>query len=104
VPRPRENLESHQVFRFSAEFSCLLVTSNAGFTCFRDVDELPFRFASKKLTSMACMGRFAGLAPRMIEPSLKEGMVPFRIVIDPMRGRLAQYYLIRVVCGGCEKD
>jgi hypothetical protein len=49
---------------------------DAGFTCFRDVDELPFRFASKKLTSIGMVwADFAGLAPRMIEPSLKEGMV-----------------------------
>ena len=49
---------------------------DAGFTCFRDVDELPVRFASDKLTSL-CMiwADLAGLTPRMIEPSLKEGMV-----------------------------
>src|SRR5260370_18593816 len=49
---------------------------DAGFTCFRDVDELPFRFASKKLTSIGIVwADCAGLAHRMIEPSLKEGMV-----------------------------
>src|SRR5258706_2663592 len=49
---------------------------DAGFTCFRDVDELPFRFASKKLTSIGMVwADFAGLAPRTVEPSLKEGMV-----------------------------
>jgi hypothetical protein len=49
---------------------------DAGFTCFRDVDELPVRFASDKLTSL-CMiwADLAGLTPRMIEPSLKEGIV-----------------------------
>jgi hypothetical protein len=49
---------------------------DAGFTCFRDVDELPVRFASNKLTSL-CMiwADLAGLTPRMIEPSLKEGIV-----------------------------
>ena len=49
---------------------------DAGFTCFRDVDELPVRFASNKLTSVGMvLADFAGLSPRMIEPSLKEGMV-----------------------------
>jgi hypothetical protein len=49
---------------------------DAGFTCFRDVDELPVRFASDKLTSL-CMiwADLAGLTPRMVEPCLKEGMV-----------------------------
>lgn len=49
---------------------------DAGFTCFRDVDQLAVRFASNKLTSL-CMiwADLAGLTPRMIEPSLKEGMV-----------------------------
>lgn len=49
---------------------------DAGFTCFRDVDKLPVRFASSMLTSMGmALADFAGLAPRMIEPSLKEGIV-----------------------------
>jgi len=49
---------------------------DAGFTCFRDVDALPFRFASNKLTSIGMvLADFAGLSPRMIEPSLKEGIV-----------------------------
>jgi hypothetical protein len=49
---------------------------DAGFACFRDVDELPVRFASRTLTSVAgVLADFAGLAPCMIEPSLKEGMV-----------------------------
>ena len=49
---------------------------DAGFTCFRDVDELPVRFASNKLRSIAMVcADFAGLSPRMVEPSLKEGIV-----------------------------
>src|SRR6266568_9156537 len=49
---------------------------DAGFTCFRDVDKLPVRFASNKLTSVGMvLADFAGLSPRMIEPSLKEGIV-----------------------------
>jgi len=49
---------------------------NAGFTCFRDVDKLPVSFASNKLRSAAMvLADFAGLAPHMVEPSLKEGMV-----------------------------
>src|ERR1700675_87246 len=48
----------------------------AGFTCFRDVDELPVRFASNKLTSVGmALADFVGMPPRMIEPSLKEEIV-----------------------------
>jgi hypothetical protein len=48
----------------------------AGFACFRDVDAIPFRLASNKLTSIGMvLADFAGLSPRMIEPSLKEGIV-----------------------------
>ena len=49
---------------------------DSGFRCFRDVDELPVRFANDKLTSL-CMilADFVGLSPRMIEPSIKEGIV-----------------------------
>ena len=48
----------------------------AGFKCFRDVDQLPVRFASNTLTSLGMiLADFAGLSPRMIEPSLKEGVV-----------------------------
>ncbi|MFZ1973272.1 MAG: hypothetical protein WAU89_10520 [Candidatus Acidiferrales bacterium] len=49
---------------------------DAGFTCFRDVDEMPFRFRSSKLTSMAAvLADFTGLAPSIVEPSLKQGVV-----------------------------
>jgi hypothetical protein len=49
---------------------------DAGFTCFRDVDELPFRFESNKLRSIVgVLADFAGLSPRVVEPSLKEGIV-----------------------------
>jgi hypothetical protein len=49
---------------------------DAGFICFRDVDQLAVRFASGKLTSLAMIwADFAGISPRMIEPSLKEGIV-----------------------------
>ncbi len=49
---------------------------DSGFTCFRDVDELPVRFASDRLTSL-CMiwADFVGLSPRMIEPSIKDDFV-----------------------------
>ncbi len=48
----------------------------AGFTSFRDADELPVQFASKKLTSLGMiLADFVGLSPCMVEPSLKEGIV-----------------------------
>lgn len=54
----------------------LAALRDAGFTCFRDVDEPPFRFASDKLTSVGkVLADFAGLSPRITEPSLKEGIV-----------------------------
>jgi hypothetical protein len=49
---------------------------DAGFTCFRDVDELPLRFPGNKRTSIGMVwADFAGLSPPMIEPSLKDGIV-----------------------------
>ena len=49
---------------------------DAGFTCFRDVDELPVRFAIETLTSLGMIcADFLGLSPCMIEPSLREGLV-----------------------------
>jgi hypothetical protein len=49
---------------------------DAGFKCFRDVDELPLRFASRKLTSLEMIWEdLAGRTPRMVEPSFKDGMV-----------------------------
>jgi len=49
---------------------------DTGFACFRDVDAVPFRRASHKLASIGMvLADFAGLSPRMIKPSLKEGMV-----------------------------
>jgi hypothetical protein len=49
---------------------------DAGFTCYRDVDEMPFRFQSSKLTSVAAaLADFAGVTPLMVEPSTKEGLV-----------------------------
>jgi hypothetical protein len=54
----------------------LAALRDAGFTCFRDVDEPPFRFANDKLTSVGkVLADFAGLSPRITEPSLKEGIV-----------------------------
>src|SRR5438445_6389035 len=48
----------------------------AGFTSFRDADELPAQFASKKLTSLGMiLADFVGLSPCMVEPSLKDGIV-----------------------------
>jgi hypothetical protein len=50
--------------------------SDAGFTCFRDVDQLPVRFSNRVLNSLGMIwADFAGSAPCMIEPSLKEGIV-----------------------------
>jgi hypothetical protein len=49
---------------------------DTGFRCFRDVDEPPVRFASDRLTSIATVcADFLGLPPRIVEPSLKEGIV-----------------------------
>ena len=49
---------------------------DAGFTCFRDVDQLRIRFGSEILTSLGMIwADLFGLAPRTIELSIKEGMV-----------------------------
>ena len=49
---------------------------DAGFKCFRDVDQPSIQFACDTLTSIAVVwADFVGLAPRMVEPSLKEGIV-----------------------------
>ena len=49
---------------------------DGGFDCFRDVDVLPLRFASRTLTSLSMIwADFIGLSPRLIEPSFKEGLV-----------------------------
>ena len=49
---------------------------DAGFVCFRDADELPFRFANNIVNSIGMIcADFMGLSPRMIEPSFKEGIV-----------------------------
>lgn len=49
---------------------------DAGFVCFRDADQLPFRFANDTLTSIGTIcADFVGLSPRVIEPSFKEGIV-----------------------------
>jgi len=48
----------------------------AGFKCFRDTDWPVVRFRSDALTSLAAVGAdFLGLAPRMVEPSIKAGIV-----------------------------
>jgi hypothetical protein len=49
---------------------------DAGFTCFRDVDVLPFRFSTAKLKSLWMVwADFAGTSPCAVEPSFKEGIV-----------------------------
>jgi hypothetical protein len=49
---------------------------DAGFTCFRDADELPLRSTSSRLRSLyMILADFVGLSPSIIEPSLKEGIV-----------------------------
>jgi len=48
----------------------------AGFTCFRDADELLVGSANSKLGSLYMVwADVLGLSPRMAEPSLKEGLV-----------------------------
>ncbi len=48
----------------------------AGFTCFRDVDDPTIRLRNSTLNSIGmALADFAGLSPRMVEPSLKHGMV-----------------------------
>jgi len=48
----------------------------AGFTCFRDADELAVGSPNSKLGSLyMVIADFVGLAPRVVEPSLKVGMV-----------------------------
>jgi hypothetical protein len=48
----------------------------AGFQCFRDVDEPSVQFGNAMLNSLGMIcADVLGLAPRMVEPSLKEGMV-----------------------------
>lgn len=49
---------------------------DAGFTCFRDVDELPFRFSNQRLNSLAMvLADFLGLCPRVVQPNWKHGLV-----------------------------
>lgn len=48
----------------------------AGFTCFRDVDQLNFPFANRTARSLYMVfADLVGLAPCLVEPSLKEGIV-----------------------------
>src|SRR5579859_4150729 len=48
----------------------------AGFKCFRDTDRPPVQVYNRALTSLATVGAdFLGLSPRMVEPSVKEGIV-----------------------------
>lgn len=48
----------------------------AGFLCFRDVDDLPFRFRNRKLASIgAVLADFFAIAPRVVWPSVKEGLI-----------------------------
>ena len=49
---------------------------DAGFACFRDMDKLPVRFSNGMLNSLAMIwADFAGSAPCMVDPAMKEGMV-----------------------------
>lgn len=49
---------------------------DAGFVCFRDSDALPIRFANETLTSIGMIcADFLGISPRMVEPSIKEGII-----------------------------
>jgi hypothetical protein len=50
--------------------------SDAGFISFRDVDRLRMRFSNGTFNSLAMIwADFAGSAPSMVEPSIKEGIV-----------------------------
>ena len=90
MTRERAIAEYHHCARIARELgiptACFVFPRNsvaylaelreAGFQCFRDVDEIPFRFAGSKLASLAMVcADFAGLSPRIIEPSVKEGIV-----------------------------
>src|SRR5215472_5559689 len=49
---------------------------DAGFDCFRDVDEIPLGSTNRTLRTISMIwADFIGLSPRVIEPSLKEGLV-----------------------------
>lgn len=49
---------------------------DAGFACFRDVDELSIGFANPKLKSLwMVLADFLGLSPPVVEPSFKGGLV-----------------------------
>ena len=49
---------------------------DAGFICFRDVDNVPFRDKNRKVMSVwAVLQDFLGAAPRMITPSVQNGAV-----------------------------
>jgi hypothetical protein len=49
---------------------------DAGFACFRDVDELPIRSADRRVRSLYMVfADFVGLAPSIVQPSFKEGLV-----------------------------
>jgi hypothetical protein len=49
---------------------------SAGFTCFRDVDELRIRSADRRIRSLYMVfADFMGLSPSIVEPSFKEGLV-----------------------------
>jgi hypothetical protein len=49
---------------------------SAGFTCFRDVDELRIRSADQRIRSLyMVLADFVGLSPSLVEPSFKEGLV-----------------------------
>jgi hypothetical protein len=61
----------------------------AGFTCFRDVDVPSIRLGNSKLNFIGlALADFAGLSPRMVEPSLKQGMVsiPGSLMVRFTRG------------------
>lgn len=49
---------------------------DAGFACFRDADQLPVRFGDARLRSLyMVLADFLELAPSIVEPSVREGMV-----------------------------
>ena len=61
----------------------------AGFTCFRDVDDPSIRLRNSALNSIGMtLSDFAGLTPRMVEPSLKQGIIsiPGSLMVRFTRG------------------
>lgn len=90
MTRERALAEFHYCAQIAREFgfstTCFVFPRNsvaflgelrdAGFTCFRDVDEMSIRFPGRKLNSVAgALADFLGLTPCVVNPLLKKGIV-----------------------------